>query len=153
MISQGFRKFRSQVDREKELHVQREAIALVQRIVRSSDAAVEILRQNIRLRKVLSQIAAQGETFTSPMTVAEQQESNAQNPPLSSLQNGNRGVNGSDKKQMEKKKQERKEKKSYANTTVVEYRNQTSPQMARVASWGLGGVQWKGRQPGQKGLR
>lgn len=25
--------------------------------------------------------------------------------------------------------------------------------MARVASWGLGGVQWKGRQPGQKGLR
>ena len=54
---------------------------------------------------------------------------------------------------MEKKKQERKEKKSYANTTVVEYRNQTSHQMARVASWGLGGVQWKGRQPGQKGLR
>lgn len=36
--------------------MQRESIALVQRIVRSSDAAVEILRQNVRLRKVLSQV-------------------------------------------------------------------------------------------------
>ena len=140
------------MDREKELVAQREAIALVQRIVRSSDAAVEILRLNVRLRKVLSQVAAQGDVFTSPVSVAEQQAGNSLTPPLSSLA-ASGGRSGSDRKQMEKKKQERKEKKSYANTTVVEYRNQTSHQMARVASWGLGGVQWKGRQPGQKGLR
>ena len=131
--------------------MQREAVALVQRIVRSSDAAVEILRLSVRLRKVLCQVAAQGEVFTSPLTVAEQQESNNV-PPLNSLAvTGGRA--GSEKKQVEKKKQERKERKSYANTTVVEYRNQTSHQMARVASWGLGGVQWKAKQPGQKGLR
>lgn len=131
--------------------MQREAVALVQRIVRSSDEAVEILRLSVRLRKVLAQVAAQGEVFTSPLTVAEQQESNNV-APLSSLSVGG-GRLGSDKKQMEKKKQERKEKKSYANTTVVEYTNQTCHQMARVASWGLGGVQWKAKQPGQKGLR
>ena len=96
-------------------------------------------------------MAAQGEVFTSPMTVAEQQESNNVAPLSSLAVNGGRG--GSEKKQIEKKKQERKEKKSYANTTVVEYQNQTSHQMARVASWGLGGVQWKAKQPGQKGLR
>ena len=104
----------------------------------------------MRLRKALSQVAAQGEVFTSPMTVAEQQESN-NIAPLSSLAVSS--GRGSDKKQIEKKKQERKEKKSYANTTVVEYQNQTTHQMARVASWGLGGVQWKAKQPGQKGLR
>ena len=59
------------MDRDNELIMQREAIALVQRIVRSSDAAVEILRQNVRLRKVLSQVAAQGDVFTSPVSVAQ----------------------------------------------------------------------------------
>ena len=131
--------------------MQREAIALVQRIVRSSDKAVEILRQNVRLRKVLSQVAAQGDVFTSPVSVAEQQAGNALAAPVASSGINSRSL--MERKLLEKKKQERKEKKSYANTTVVEYRNQSSHQMARVASWGLGGVQWKGRQPGQKGLR
>ena len=139
------------MDRDNELIMQREAIALVQRIVRSSDAAVEILRQNVRLRKVLSQVAAQGDVFTSPVSVAEQQAGNSLAPIASSP--GFNSRSAIDRRLLEKKKQERKEKKSYANTTVVEYRNQTSHQMARVASWGLGGVQWKGRQPGQKGLR
>ena len=139
------------MDRDNELIMQREAIALVQRIVRSSDAAVEILRQNVRLRKVLSQVAAQGDVFTSPVSVAEQQAGNSLAPIASSA--GFNSRSAIDRRLLEKKKQERKEKKSYANTTVVEYRNQTSHQMARVASWGLGGVQWKGRQPGQKGLR
>ena len=84
--------------------------------------------------------------------MAEQQESN-NTPPLNSLTVSSGGRAGTEKKQIEKKKQERKERKSYANTTVVEYQNQTSHQMARVASWGLGGVQWKAKQPGQKGLR
>jgi len=38
-------------------------------------------------------------------------------------------------------------------TTIVEYTGLRPYEMARIASWGLGGVQWKPRQPGQKGLR
>jgi hypothetical protein len=44
-------------------------------------------------------------------------------------------------------------KKAGGATTIVEYKDQKAFEMARVASWALGGVQWKPRQPGQKGLR
>lgn len=118
----GFRTFRSQVDKEKEVELQKEVVALVQRIVRSSDKAVEVLRYNARLRKVLSQVAAQGDVFTSPPSLSEQQNGNKE-------VDKSLGVAGNNKKQLEKKKQERKEKKSYANTTIVEYRNQTSHQV------------------------
>jgi hypothetical protein len=39
------------------------------------------------------------------------------------------------------------------NITVAEYPNLETTQMARVALWGLGGVKWTPRQPGQRGLR
>jgi hypothetical protein len=44
-------------------------------------------------------------------------------------------------------------KRFRTNTTVVDYLDWSTPEMARVAAWGLGGVTWKPRQPGQKGLR
>jgi patatin-like phospholipase/acyl hydrolase len=39
------------------------------------------------------------------------------------------------------------------NTTIVDYPDLKTFQMARVASWAIGGVPWKPKQPGQKGLR
>ncbi len=48
--------FRNSQDKEKELRALHEAVAFVQRLVRTSDIAVEELRQNNRLRKVLTNI-------------------------------------------------------------------------------------------------
>jgi len=39
------------------------------------------------------------------------------------------------------------------NATIVEYTNFKTHQMARVASWGLGGLEWGPKQANQKGLR
>ena len=122
-----FHMFQSQVDKDKDIKAQRESTALIQRLVRSSDYAVEVLRDDFRLKKVLSQIVAQDayEISIADSAVAKP------------------GVVKTGKGPGKRKN----------STTIVEYTNLKAAQMARVASWGLGGVQWKPKQPGQKGLR
>jgi hypothetical protein len=51
-----FHLFQSQYEKDRNMLAQRESIALIQRLVRSSDKAVEILRNNLRLKKILNQI-------------------------------------------------------------------------------------------------
>lgn len=127
--------FKSQNEREREVREQREAVALVQRIVRSSDVAVEYLKSDVRLRKVLMQVIAQGEaaavsTSTGSNTGNSTQGGGKQTPAL----------------RVDKKK-------GHGNTTLVDYVDLKTHQMARVAAWGLGGVPWKPKQQGQRGLR
>lgn len=155
----GFRSFRmSTADREKEEKSQREAVALLLRMVRSSDAATEILRNNIKLRNILSQIVAQSEIVGSSTvsiykndnvaTVAPPSEptSTAANllsyVPFFSGKSAPVATASTTPKMLVR-----------GNTTIVDYPNLKTSQMARVASWALGGVAWKPKQPGQKGLR
>jgi hypothetical protein len=126
---QGFRNFRSQADKDRERIAQREAMALIQRIVRSSDEAVEVLRYNVRLRKILSQLAAQGETFTSPTSLENQLTSNSglaiATNKVFSVTEKKMFEKGPEKQKKEtEKKAEKRVKKSYANTTISEYQNQ-----------------------------
>eukprot|EP01038_Epipyxis_sp_PR26KG_P004221 gene4221-5997_t len=131
----GFR-FRSQLEKEYEERGQRESMALMQRMIRSNDKAVELLQPNARLLKVLNLIiqneAAEDRLLSKNSSLFAEQRA------LSSTSSTNLQTASSHKKQ---------------NTTVVDYSYLTVPQMARVTSWGLGGVKWKPRHPNQKGLR
>lgn len=129
----GFKTFRSQADRNREMREQYQALALVQRMVRSSDRAVSYMSTDARLKKVLSQIVAQGNVIGYKDTVT----SSTGGSTISSSQGA----------------QTRRIGKSMNSTTIVDYQGLSPIQMARVASWGLGGMQWRPRQPGQRGLR
>jgi len=130
----GWRTFKSQADRDKELRLQREAVALIQRLVRSSDEAVDELRQDIRLLKSLSLVASD-----------------------SSWVEGS--YNSEDTESIKEKiaKEDNKMKRVSAdlkwNTTIDDYRHLTTAQMARVSLWGLGGMAWQPKVPNQKGIR
>jgi len=126
----GFLNFRSQENKDRELRAQRESIALVQRMIRSSSGAVDILRMDVRLRKVLLAVIAQGE-LNDASNVPESDYSKN----MSMLTN---------KTALKKKK---------GSATIVDLVGLRPYEMARVAAWGLGGVPWKPKVPGQKGLR
>lgn len=122
----GFLSFRSQTDREKELKAQYEAISLAKRIVRSNDEAVKYMRNDLRLRKVLSAIVLQGE-LNSQTPVSNTTYSKAKHEGI-----GPTGTVG---------------------LSPVDLVDIKAHEMARVVAWALGGVAWKPKQPGQKGLR
>jgi len=140
----GFKTFVSQAERNRELKDQTEALALVQRMVRSSDRAVSFMSADLRLKKALGQIVAQsflmgyreadGVPGTGVYLTAQQQLGGAQgsNAPASSGRPRGRSMN---------------------STTIIDYKGLAPHQMARVAMRGLGGVAWRPRQPGQRGLR
>lgn len=143
----GFRNnFRSQVDKDRELRAQHEAISLVQRLVRSSDKAVEAMRPNNRLRKVLSSIMQNDPIPASQLNsmLRPSKTLNGTTVLVESVQRSYEDTKAAKSNQVVRKKN---------STTIVEYVNLRPAQMARVASWGLGGVAWKPRQAGQKGLR
>lgn len=130
--------------REKQLRGQHEAVALVQRLVRTSDRAVEELRGHPRLKKILlAMVEAEGAT-----------------PAAHELRHLRPTGNGSAVlvEPIQLSYEDSRRDRSYAlrrrnDTTIVEYVGLRPPQMARVSLWGLGGVPWKPRRPGQKGLR
>ena len=133
----GFKTFVSQASRNREFKDQTEAVALVQRLVRSSDRAAAMLGGDVRLRKALGQLVAQG-------SVVGYKESGSGSylAATSSYMMAAQSSGGSSKRG-----------RNMNATTIIDYKGLQPHQMARVASWGLGGVQWKPRQPGQRGLR
>jgi hypothetical protein len=168
----GFRSFRlSKKEKEKEMRAQRIAVALILRMVRSSDEAVEVLKFNERLRTLLQQIVAQGEVFGSPskQTLSSLKDSESETM-MKALPETEKNVtkttqpksftstlieSGSSLISFTQKQQDpRLDLKRFRySTTIVDYFDLSTPEMARIAMWGIGGVTWKPRQPGQKGLR
>lgn len=61
----GFLSFKSLAEKEKEMRAQYEVVALVKRMVRSSDEAVTIMRKDPRLLSVLSSVITQGELMSA----------------------------------------------------------------------------------------
>ena len=122
----GVKRFQGNVDKERELKAQHEAVAIVQRMVRSSDAAVELLQKDTRLKRALLQVSqvSEGEVvkYRAPLTIIDQ-------------------------------KDKRKNEKKVGQPVIVDFPHLKTAEMARVAAWGLGGVPWKPRVPGQRGLR
>lgn len=136
----------SYVERDKKLRAQREATALVQRLVRSSDQAVRCLRQNDRLHRVLHQIIALGD---KKLFAATESGSN------SLVGSGNHhSFPGSSIASSFADLSIVSNRRKHAKTKIVDFDAKLStPSMARVAAWGLGGVPWKPKYPGHKGLR
>jgi calcium-independent phospholipase A2-gamma len=124
-------------NRDKQFRAQREATALVQRLVRSSDEAVRCLRQNDRLVKALNQVIAVGDKkIFSDATAGGVVENNSM------------VSNVADFSIISNRRKEAKK------TKIVDFDSKlNTPAMARVAAWGLGGVSWKKKYAGQKGLR
>lgn len=145
----GFRSLLSHADRKRNLDAQREATAIVERMIRSSDTAVNLLRNNDRLRKALSSIAQFDIAPPAAGTYAPSAASTWASEAVAELQQVQEGKVDT-KAQNAKTYKVRRQSNT---TTVAEYEDLHTRQMARVASWGLGGVTWRPRMPGQKGLR
>lgn len=131
-----FELFQSQTDRDYNQVAQKEAVALMQRMIRSSDIAVNHLRNNTqlysRLMKCFDQIIEQE-------TLAKFRQNQQQKNSPSSVEG-----KGSEEDALSlKAKSLSVVKKKKNSTTIVEYKNLKVSQMSRVASWGLGGVQWR----------
>jgi predicted patatin/cPLA2 family phospholipase len=143
--SRRFASLQSQEQKKRQLSAQLEAVALIHRFVRSSEAAVDTLRQSVRLRKALTVVSQAGENVKAERSRgAATWAANA----VAELQSVREG-----KADMKKNMKTYKVRKQSNVTAVAEYNDLQVHQMAKVASWGLGGVQWKPRVPGQRGLR
>jgi hypothetical protein len=142
----GFTVFRSESERRIRTQEQYEALGLVLRLVRESDAAVQLIRRNPRTVKILDQIVATGADIPDDMNT----------------------LKASDLGRILRKPAV---KAQYSNRTViVDYDDLLPYQMvttlsfflmfcslninvqARVARWAIGGVEWQ-RRPNQRGLR
>jgi predicted patatin/cPLA2 family phospholipase len=142
-----FASLQSQEQKKRQFSAQHESVALVHRFVRSSEAAVEALRLNIRLRKTLATITQARDAGNLKPERARGAATWAANA-VAELQSVREG-----KADVKKNMKTYKVRKQSNVTAVAEYDDLQLHQMAKVASWGLGGVQWKPRVPGQKGLR
>jgi hypothetical protein len=140
---------RSSDDRKRIMKAQHEAVSLVHRLLRSSDAAVEVLQRNDRLRRVLLNVADAEKS--SKGKAAGATENNAETWATRAV----RDLERVEKGQVDTKKDTKtyKQHKQSNVTAVREYDHLRAGQMARVAAWSLGGVPWRPRVPGQKGLR
>lgn len=133
-----FELFQSQTERDYNQVAQKEATALMQRMIRSSDLAVNHLRNStqiyMRLMKCFDQIIEQ-----ESLAKFRQNQQRQKKSPSSSSE----GI-GFEEDVLALKSKVKKKKNS---TTIVEYKNLKISQMSRVASWGLGGVQWRPKVP------
>ena len=129
--------------REVEALAQTEALNFILRLVRSSDQAVKHLMSLARLKKALSSILNHHEdSLESSMKRAALDPArfdldHAESPGLDHFLDP-RGSKTKDK---------------FSNTRVVDNHGLDLVQKARIALWALGGVPWKPKQPGQRGLR
>lgn len=132
----------SQSERDRNLRGQTEVVALIQRLVRSHPKSAELIGKNEKIRKILNAIIETDSTAlnnnlsgnTTPLSPVEDAETVRRS---SGMYSKNYKVNVP----------------SNSSHTVVEYINLRPSQMARVSYWGLGGITWKPKQPGQTGLR
>jgi hypothetical protein len=136
----GFLSFKSPQERDKDLRAQFEAVALVKRMVRSSDEALVVMRNDQRLKKVLSSVVAQGELAATGSKLMNS-STNSMRSSSGALAMGSTTASVT------------AIKRKLNNPTIVDLNDLKTHEMARVAAWGLGGVPWKPKQPGQKGLR
>ena len=136
-----FELFQSQSERDYNQVAQKEAAALMQRMVRSSDFAVNHLRNStqiyMRLMKCFDQIIEQ------ESLAKFRQNQQKKKSPSSSME----GKGFEEDGLALKSKGLPVVKKKKNSTTIVEYKNLKVSQMSRVTSWGLGGVQWRPKVP------
>ena len=137
----GFAFWRSHKDatrKEKEQHI---AVELVLRMVRSSELAGDILRQNQRLRKILLSV---GQFHSTPKHTASAESSEWAREAVRELEQSVSSPKSN--------KGSHVKSPSNGSLTAIPAKWETH-QMARIAAWGLGGVPWRPKLPGQKGLR
>lgn len=130
-LGYGFGMFRSAEEREARQRAQLEAVRLLFRLVRASDAAIAAVRANARTVSLISRIRQTGEDVPDDLdTLAAGDLARiVRRPaggPVFKLSN---------------------------TTVVVDYPQWKPYEMARVIGWALGGVDWKPAQRGQRGLR
>jgi predicted acylesterase/phospholipase RssA len=143
-----FPKIHSQADRDRDLRFQTEAVALVQRLVRSHPDSSKLIGRNTRIRGILNDIiqddpySVDASSFTtSAATIAPFNISNVED---TSILKRSTGIYT---------KYYKIKKTVPASNNITEYLNLRTSQMAKVAHWSLGGVKWTPRQPGQTGIR
>lgn len=139
---------RSVEDRKRILTAQHEAVALVHRLLRSSDQATEVLQQHDRLRRALLSLVDTERASSTKELAVDAARSTWATKAVLELQQVKQG-------QAEAKKDMKTYRvRKHSNVTAVgEYDGLRTAQMARVAAWSLGGAPWRPRVPGQKGLR
>jgi len=124
----GFQRFKSPIDRDMEKKAQLQAVSLVHRLVRSSDIAVNSMRTNLKVRRVLAQLMDEGDACKLILNSNESDDDNLGSKSIAMMIKHN-------------------------DTRIVDYAGRSVYQMARVSAWGLGGVAWKPKTRGHKGVR
>ena len=124
------KKFKSDDEKKSLLKEQREATAIVQRMVRSSVAAADILKQNERLRHVLSQVALQSDSEFEGAGKSQNRTGRALAPVVPMPDR-------------DKNSKHHIMDKKNGVPIIVEFLNLKTTEMARVALWGMGGTPWK----------
>jgi len=128
----GFKTFRSAAEKERELLTQREAVALIQRFIRSSDKAVEELRVNKRLIKLLTEliasdggasIAARDKDFDLCVEKA------LMKPEKDKPKQGDKALKSSGNSV------ENAKRSLVQKTKIVDFRELTTQQMAQISLW------------------
>ena len=152
-----FPKIQSQADRDRDLRSQTEAVALVQRLVRSHPDSSKLIGRNTRIRGILNDIiqddpysvdaSSSTTTTTSAATIAPFNLSNVED---TSILKRSTGIYT---KYYKIKKTVPASNNNNNSSYITEYLNLRASQMAKVAHWSLGGVKWTPRQPGQTGIR
>ena len=144
--------FRSAVEREREAAEQYEAVRLLHRMVRCSERAADILKEDARVRRVFGQLLLQqadyvGSLLGSPST--EKQGSAQRGGEDDSL------LESTFNRLPARLRSKTERQRFLSNSTIImEFPGLSVYKMSRVISAALGGVlPWKPRQPGQKGLR
>lgn len=133
-----FLNFKSPSDREKDIRAQYEAVALVKRMVRSSDASAAILRNDTRIKRALTAVIEEG-LLTANGGKGDIENNGTMKTNMPIFNASSPAIKSS--------------KKSPNIAKIVDLVDLKTHEMARVAAWGIGGLPWKPRQPGQKGLR
>jgi len=124
----GFQRFKTPVEREMEKKAQLQAVSLVHRLVRSSDVAVNSMRSNLKVRRVLAQLMDEGDASKLILNSNDSDDDNLGSKSIAMMIKHN-------------------------DTRIVDYAGRSVYQMARVSAWGLGGVAWKPKTRGHKGVR
>ena len=151
----GFKSFKTSTGKEMELKMQRNALALIQRIIRSSDIAVSELIINERLKKALNQIIAVSDATERPSEAKEFEvlvEKLLRKDPIPVLKPKS-SSNDITKKVSPKSVTLETNTKVIGSTTIVDFSDLRLAQMARISLAGLGGLPWRPKQANQKGIR
>ena len=155
-----FPKIQSQADRDRDLRSQTEAVALVQRLVRSHPDSSKLIGRNTRIRGILNDIiqddpysvdAAAAASSSTNIATTTNIPFNLSNVEDTSILKRSTGIYT--KYYKVKKTVPANSNNNNNSSYITEYLNLRTSQMAKVAYWSLGGVKWTPRQPGQTGIR